>query len=513
MAAVAGMAVSTAGSIGGGIAGKAFAKLMAGSPIETEITNSKTGKSSEGIDVAKVTGGTSKDPKNTFVAQSDITKSLQWFSQAATELTDYNMAGLQRYNDVMTVALQEVKAGYKEAIDTLKPTSYAGTQAINEMTRFMGMDPISSSTEMAAQAKDLGLPMEIQNKIMQAEGMKDPAQRAAAKNDIMDAITGAAAQNDAKTQLQYWGAQQAKLNANTASLIKGGQYYQEASNKWANRGDNGGSPEEAARMLEDFKPKDGIDYYERINKLKQNENDSLAIQQMINGYSSASQAKDLQNQQFQSFLQTFNQKYADSYDKGYTGAEVQAKLEATPGYQFQMQQGLLGIDRAAAAKGNLLSGNTLISANNYAQGQALSYFNSHMDNLNKIAALGQNASSNIATLQSGQGTAVGGLLQDIGKTNLSTYQNIGQGRANQWNLAADTYAKNAQSNAALIAGTMNNNNNNQTELQKAAMQQQRGQQGGGGGANSGAAGYAAGVAGGGTGGFNSGSVSGLSGSY
>lgn len=51
-----------------------------------------------------------------------------------------------------------------------------------------------------------------------------------------------------------------------------------------------------------------------------------------------------------------------------------AELQATPGYQFQLEQGLQGVDRTAAARGGLLSGRTLKEANNYAQGVASTGF-------------------------------------------------------------------------------------------------------------------------------------------
>jgi hypothetical protein len=47
-----------------------------------------------------------------------------------------------------------------------------------------------------------------------------------------------------------------------------------------------------------------------------------------------------------------------------------AELQATPGYQFQLQQGLQGVQQSAASKGGLLSGAAGQAMNNYAQGQA-----------------------------------------------------------------------------------------------------------------------------------------------
>jgi hypothetical protein len=50
------------------------------------------------------------------------------------------------------------------------------------------------------------------------------------------------------------------------------------------------------------------------------------------------------------------------------------ELQATPGYQFQLQQGLQEVNNSAAAKGSLMSGRTLKELNNYAQGQASTGF-------------------------------------------------------------------------------------------------------------------------------------------
>ena len=51
-----------------------------------------------------------------------------------------------------------------------------------------------------------------------------------------------------------------------------------------------------------------------------------------------------------------------------------AELQATPGYQMQLQQGLQAINNSAAAKGGLLSGANEMALNNYAQNQAATGF-------------------------------------------------------------------------------------------------------------------------------------------
>ena len=67
-------------------------------------------------------------------------------------------------------------------------------------------------------------------------------------------------------------------------------------------------------------------------------------------------------------------------DPGYTPmVNSLADLQATPGYQFQYDQGMQGVNNSAAAKGSLLSGRQLKDVNNYAQGQASTGFQAAWD--------------------------------------------------------------------------------------------------------------------------------------
>jgi len=60
-----------------------------------------------------------------------------------------------------------------------------------------------------------------------------------------------------------------------------------------------------------------------------------------------------------------------------------AELQATPGYQFQLQQGLQGVQQSAASKGGLLSGAAGQAMNNYAQGQAAQGYQSAWERAQK----------------------------------------------------------------------------------------------------------------------------------
>jgi hypothetical protein len=61
-------------------------------------------------------------------------------------------------------------------------------------------------------------------------------------------------------------------------------------------------------------------------------------------------------------------------------APTAAEAEQTPGYQFQLQQGLGALQNSAAGRGGLLSGRTLADLNNYAQGTASSNYQNVFNN-------------------------------------------------------------------------------------------------------------------------------------
>jgi len=61
-------------------------------------------------------------------------------------------------------------------------------------------------------------------------------------------------------------------------------------------------------------------------------------------------------------------------------APTAAQAAATPGYQFQLQQGLSAAQNSAAGQGSLLSGRTLAGLNSYAQGDASTNYQNTFNN-------------------------------------------------------------------------------------------------------------------------------------
>lgn len=155
----------------------------------------------------------------------------------------------------------------------------------------------------------------------------------------------------------------------------------------------------------------------------------------------AQYAADLQNQQFQQIQQNL-QPYMDLGTNNVANLQAwlnngnllnpqfsfnptQAQLEQTPGYQFTLQQGLKGVDNAAAAKGLGLSGAQLKGISDYTTGLAdqtyqqqynmalktfMTNYGINADQFNRIASL----------VNLGQNSAVG-----VGNAGLQTASNIG----------------------------------------------------------------------------------------
>jgi len=194
-------------------------------------------------------------------------------------------------------------------------------------------------------------------------------------------------------------------------------------------------------------------------------------------------------------------------DVGYTPmVNSLAELQATPGYQFQLEQGLQGVNNSAAARGGLLSGANMKAINNYAQGQAATGYQGAWDRAQSAyqSAFGRNQQkfSNLQSMaNNGQTAAV-----NQGQSSLS----VGSGLA-----GASTAYGNNQGNLALGQGQ--NQANMYTGVANAlggALTGMAGLQGSGtsfGGIGGGGGGNAANLSSGGNGSWNVGNYAGSNG--
>jgi hypothetical protein len=95
----------------------------------------------------------------------------------------------------------------------------------------------------------------------------------------------------------------------------------------------------------------------------------------------------------------------------------------SPGYQFEMQQGLKGINQGQAAKGLFGSGATQKADMGYASGLAAQNFGQYTGGLTNIASMGEGATQ--ATGQAGQTTAnvIAGNTMTAGNAAANAYAN------------------------------------------------------------------------------------------
>jgi hypothetical protein len=112
----------------------------------------------------------------------------------------------------------------------------------------------------------------------------------------------------------------------------------------------------------------------------------------------------------------------------------------SPGYQFQLSEGLKSIDAGAAARGMLASGQTQKAEMQYAQGLASQDFGNYYNRLLGLAQGGQNAAA-------AQGAATQNAANQIGQTQASgataqadIYGNMSQGLGNSINSGLNNYA-------------------------------------------------------------------------
>lgn len=111
-------------------------------------------------------------------------------------------------------------------------------------------------------------------------------------------------------------------------------------------------------------------------------------------------------------------------------------IASTPGYQFQLGEGLNAIDRSAAARGGLMSGATIRAAQRYGTGLASSEFGNFANRLMALAGLGQTAATTAGGFGQQTGANVGQNLANIGSARGSGYANT----ANIWGNAIGSAA-------------------------------------------------------------------------
>lgn len=138
-------------------------------------------------------------------------------------------------------------------------------------------------------------------------------------------------------------------------------------------------------------------------------------------------------------------------------ARARANFKADPGYNFQMDQGLQGLQRTHAAAGNLNSGNADIDTLKYSQGLADQSYGNYVSRLAPYLSGQQTATAGAAGAAAGLGQGLNQSYQGQGGAANANYTGQGASNAaatmNNYNVGANQLGA-LTSLAGLAAGGM-----------------------------------------------------------
>lgn len=100
-------------------------------------------------------------------------------------------------------------------------------------------------------------------------------------------------------------------------------------------------------------------------------------------------------------------------------------FEASPGYQFRMDEAMKAIERSAAARGGLRSGATMDALQRRAQGVASSEYENFANRLSALAGVGQSATGSTAAAGQNMANNNSQSITNAGNARASAYTNTG----------------------------------------------------------------------------------------
>jgi len=136
-------------------------------------------------------------------------------------------------------------------------------------------------------------------------------------------------------------------------------------------------------------------------------------------------------------------------------------FEATPGYQFRLDQGIKAVEHGAAARGLLRSGAAVKATQRYGEGLASSEYENFANRLASLAGVGQSATNQTQAAGANAANNISNAYMTAGNARASAYQNTGNaisGLANDLG-SAYAYGKGGGFGAPKAPATYGNPNN------------------------------------------------------
>ena len=115
-------------------------------------------------------------------------------------------------------------------------------------------------------------------------------------------------------------------------------------------------------------------------------------------------------------------------------------FQQSPGYAWQLQQGLRAVDAGAAAQGMARSGATLKAEETYGQGLANQNFQQYYQNLAGLSGQGLTAAGGIANAATGGAANIASTDTSAAAAQSSIYGNVAKGIGNSANSLFNNYA-------------------------------------------------------------------------
>jgi hypothetical protein len=179
-----------------------------------------------------------------------------------------------------------------------------------------------------------------------------------------------------------------------------------------------------------------------------------AYQQVLGRSATREEEKKWKKRTYEELLQGIRSsaEYQSAYEAGMlsdreTGKAAQqvdtdryGGFEASPGYQFRLDEGGRAVDRSAAARGLLLSGAQNKASQRFGQDYASGDFQNYLANLGFQITGGQNAATNTANILTQSGRDGGQAIGALGDARAAGYLNKGQTVSNIGNAFSAGYS-------------------------------------------------------------------------
>jgi len=322
---------------------------------------------------------------------------------AAAQINSANLAS-QIAQQNTNKALNSLMKQYGTALQYAQPAINTGNQAMAQMNYLMGLpavnpgpapDVVNLQSELAKLTPDdINTYINSHTNLVGASGGEHENPNKDASNWLHPSYTGVGA-DDPNLRAQY-------LNAWNAAKAAGG----------TNSDYVGGAGLTSTQNVKTQSGVTGADIFGTDSTLKSDISNYLANQNLQNDLPAYQNTLNAYNNQANTY-NSYNARGPAS------AADINNVVNNMPGFQFQQQQGIGGIENSGSASGLLNSGALLQQLDKFGQGLASTYYNNYLNQLGGLANAGNAASSQV-----GQGSQV------VGNNLAGLYSNLGDNMGN-----------------------------------------------------------------------------------